>query len=118
MIVLSCMATCASVLSRNHYVGAELTKGRELKEILESMTSVAEGVATTAVAWELSQKMGIEMPITERIYQVLYKGVNPKDIVGELIGLEGRHELDGKRWNLFSFFRRRKKPPVETASKG
>ena len=49
------IATCASPLSRNHYVGVELTKGRSLKEITDSMTGVAEGVTTTVVAWNLAQ---------------------------------------------------------------
>lgn len=111
------MATCASVLSRNHHVGVELTKGRPLKEIVDSMTGVAEGVATTAATWELARKMGIEMPITERIYQVLYQDVKPEEVINELIGLEGRHELDGKHWKLFSFFRRRKKPRVAVVVK-
>ncbi len=104
------MATCASPLSRNHYVGTELAKGRPLSEIVESMTSIAEGITTTRAAWSLAEKLGLEMPITERIYKVLYNGVKPEEIVSELIGLEGRHELAGKKWNLFSFFRRRKKP--------
>ncbi|GAG81040.1 unnamed protein product, partial [marine sediment metagenome] len=63
------IATCASPLSRNHYVGMELTKGRSLKEITDSMTGVAEGVTTTIVAWNLAQAAGLEMPITEKIYQ-------------------------------------------------
>ncbi len=104
------ITTCASNLSRNHHVGEELAKGRPLQEIIDSMTSVAEGVTTTAVAFELAKKLKIEMPVTERMYLVLYQGVKPADVMNELIGLEGRHELAGGRWNFFSFFRRRKKP--------
>ena len=48
------IATCASPLSRNHYVGEELTKGRSLEEIIASMDGVAEGVATTAAVWSLA----------------------------------------------------------------
>ncbi len=104
------ITTCASTLSRNHHVGEELAKGKPLQEIIDSMTSVAEGVTTTAVAFELAKKLKIEMPVTERMYLVLYHGVKPADVISELIGLEGRHELAGRRWNFFSFFRRRKKP--------
>lgn len=68
------IATCASPLSRNHYVGVELAKGRQLKEITDSMTGVAEGVSTTLAVWNLAQEMGLEMPITEKIYRVLYEG--------------------------------------------
>ncbi len=49
------MATCASPLSRNHFVGVELGRGRALEEIVATMEGVAEGVATTRAAWELAQ---------------------------------------------------------------
>ena len=103
------IATCASPLSRNHYVGVELTKGRPLDEITESMDGVAEGVSTTIVAWNLAQELGVEMPITERIYQVLYEGVNPRQAATELMGAVVGHELAGRKWRLFSFFRRRRR---------
>jgi len=74
------MATCASPLSRNHYVGVELIKGRSLEEITASMTSVAEGVSTAVAVWNLAQQLGLEMPITEKIYQVLYNGVEPREV--------------------------------------
>jgi glycerol-3-phosphate dehydrogenase (NAD(P)+) len=101
------IATCASLLSRNHYVGVELAKGRPLTEITESMDGVAEGVTTTSAAWELSQQLELEMPITEKIYQVLYRGLDPRQAAGELMAAQATHELAGRRWNLFSLFRRR-----------
>jgi glycerol-3-phosphate dehydrogenase (NAD(P)+) len=100
------IATCASPLSRNHYVGVELTKGRSLTEITDSMNGVAEGVSTTLVAWNLAQQMGLEMPITEKIHQVLYEGVDPRQVAAELMAAEAKHELAGRKWKLFSFFRR------------
>jgi len=100
------IATCASPLSRNHYVGVALTKGYSLTEITDSMDGVAEGVSTTFVAWNLAQQMGLEMPITEKIYQVLYSGVDPRQAAAELIAAEAKHELAGRKWKLFSFFRR------------
>ena len=103
------IATCASPLSRNHYVGVELTKGRPLKEITDSMTGVAEGVSTAVVAWNLAQQLGLEMPITEKIYQVLYEGLEPRQVIIEILGNEGRHELAGRKWKLFSFFKRRRR---------
>jgi glycerol-3-phosphate dehydrogenase (NAD(P)+) len=108
------VTTCASTLSRNHYVGVELAKGRSLKDIIDSMDSVAEGVATTKAAWELSEKMGIEMPITEKLYQVLYKGHAPRKAAKELMEIAAAHELAGRRWRLFDFFRRRRRklPPA------
>jgi len=103
------MATCASPLSRNHYVGVELAKGRSLEEILASMTEVAEGVSTTIVARNLARQLGLEMPITEKIYKVLYEGVDPRQAAAELMVAETRHELAGRKWKLFSFLRRRKR---------
>jgi len=103
------ITTCASRLSRNHYVGAELAKGRTLQEILESMHEVAEGVNTTLVARNLAQQLGLEMPITEKIYQVLYENADPHKAAVELMGGNARHELAGRRWRLFSLFRQRKR---------
>ncbi len=101
------VATCASPLSRNHYVGVELTNGRPLKEIVDSMDGVAEGITTTLVAWNLAQQLELEMPITENIYLVLYKDAAPRQVMVKLLGAEGRHELAGRRWKLFSMFRHR-----------
>ena len=102
------MATCTSPLSRNHYVGEELAKGRPLKEIMESMEAVAEGVATTLAVCNIARQLGLEMPITEKIYQVLYDSVSPSEVADELMGAKGRHELTGRKWRLFSRFRHRK----------
>lgn len=100
------IATCASVLSRNHHVGVELTKGRSLQEITISMNGIAEGITTTVAARNLAHQLGIEMPITERIYQVLYSNVHPRQVVIGLIETDAKHELAGQQWNLFSFFKR------------
>ena len=52
--------------------------GVELGGALKNMDGVAEGVSTPEVAWELAHEMGLEMPITEKIYQVLYGRLSPK----------------------------------------
>jgi glycerol-3-phosphate dehydrogenase (NAD(P)+) len=96
------IATCASNLSRNHYVGVELTKGRPLDEIQESMTGVAEGVTTTAAVWDQAKKLNLEMPISEKIYRILYEGAAVCDVIPEILGTSCRHELAGRRWKLFS----------------
>jgi glycerol-3-phosphate dehydrogenase (NAD(P)+) len=104
------ITTCASPLSRNHYVGVELTKGRSLDEIIGSMDGVAEGVSTTVAATTLARQLELEMPITEKIYQILYEGVDPCQAVVKLISAAStQHELSGRKWKLFSFFRRRKR---------
>jgi glycerol-3-phosphate dehydrogenase (NAD(P)+) len=100
------IATCSSPLSRNHYVGVELTKGRPLEEITASMSGVAEGVATTVVAHTLARQLDVEMPITDKIYQVLYQGLSPRQAALELMETQAGHELAGRRWQLFSLFKR------------
>ncbi|MFC1967164.1 NAD(P)H-dependent glycerol-3-phosphate dehydrogenase [Chloroflexota bacterium] len=105
------IATCASPLSRNHYVGEQLAKGQSLTEIMDTMTEVAEGVSTTLAARDLSQRHELGMPITEKIYEVLYEDVDPRQAAAELMGGNARHELSGRRWKLFSLFRREKHSP-------
>ena len=104
------ITTCSSRLSRNHYVGEELAKGeRTLTEILDSMSEVAEGVSTTLVARNIAQQLELEMPITEKIYRVLYEDLSPQQAAAELMGGVTRHELAGRKWRLFSLFRRRRR---------
>jgi glycerol-3-phosphate dehydrogenase (NAD(P)+) len=65
--------TCTGELSRNRTVGVELGKGRKLAEILASLGHVAEGVKTTKSAYDLSRKLGVDMPIVQEMYAVLYE---------------------------------------------
>ena len=104
------IATCASPLSRNHYAGVELAKGRSIQDITNSMTGVVvEGAATTQAVWRLAEQMGIEMPITETIYRVLYEGADIHQAADELMNAEAAHELAGKKWNLFSALKARRR---------
>ena len=102
------IATCSSPLSRNHYVGVELARGRSLKKITRSMSGVAEGVTTALAVWNLAKQRGLEMPITEKICQVLYEGLKPRQAATDLMMAEVKHELAGRRWRLFSYLRRKK----------
>ena len=65
--------TCTGPLSRNYSVGVNLGKGKKLQEILSATKSVAEGVATSLSAYELSLKFGVEMPIVEQVHEVIYR---------------------------------------------
>jgi glycerol-3-phosphate dehydrogenase (NAD(P)+) len=103
------IATCSSSLSRNHYVGMELTKGRSLEEITATMDNVAEGVSTTKAAWQLAQERELEMPITECIYKILYQQADLKSTMSSVLSSAANHELSGRKWDLFSFFKRIKK---------
>jgi len=77
--------TCTGDLSRNRTVGMKLGKGMKLGEILAEMRMVAEGVKTTESARNLACKLGVDMPITEKLYQVLYEDKPVKEAVMELM---------------------------------
>jgi glycerol-3-phosphate dehydrogenase (NAD(P)+) len=77
--------TCTGSLSRNRTVGVELGRGRRLSEILQSMRTVAEGVKTTAATVQLARQMGVEMPIAEQMYALLYHERSPQDAVRVLM---------------------------------
>ena len=77
--------TCTGSLSRNYTVGVKLGQGLKLKDILTSMSMVAEGVSTAESAYELSKKYNVEMPIVEQIYKVINEDKNPSDAVKELM---------------------------------
>ena len=101
------IATCASPLSRNHYLGVELAKGRPLAEVTATMTGIAEGVNTTVAACSLARQYGLGMPVTEKIYKVLFEGANPHEVVAEITSTAASHELAGQNWNFSNFSRSR-----------
>jgi glycerol-3-phosphate dehydrogenase (NAD(P)+) len=84
--------TCTGDLSRNRTVGIELARGRGLEEIVNSMQMIAEGVKTTTATWELAQRLGVEMPITEQMYQMLHMGLPPREAVRRLMERSLRSE--------------------------
>ena len=78
------LLTCSSELSRNFTVGKRLATGETLEDILNSSTSVAEGVATTKALYQLRQQLGVEMPLCEEVYKVLYEGKDVRCVLGDL----------------------------------
>ncbi|XDD46835.1 NAD(P)H-dependent glycerol-3-phosphate dehydrogenase [Leptospira sp. WS39.C2] len=84
--------TCCGEASRNRTVGFRLGKGEKLKEILASMNEVAEGVKTTLSTKNLSDKLGVEMAITQEVYRMLYEDKDPKEVVKDLMGRDLKRE--------------------------
>ncbi|MBW2483794.1 MAG: NAD(P)-dependent glycerol-3-phosphate dehydrogenase [Deltaproteobacteria bacterium] len=84
--------TCTGDLSRNRTVGLKLGQGKKLDIILSEMNMVAEGVKTTRSAWNLAKKVGVEMPILEQVYQVLYQDKPCKDAVRDLLARSLKEE--------------------------
>ena len=85
--------TCTGALSRNRTVGVELGKGNKLADILASLGHVAEGVNTTKSAHDLGKKLGIELPITDEVYRVLYEDKPAKKALFDLMTRPLKHEL-------------------------
>lgn len=77
--------TCASRHSRNRRVGEQIGRGITLDAILESMNAVAEGVPTTKAALELAATVGIELPITQKVAEVLWEGADSLQSIRELM---------------------------------
>jgi glycerol-3-phosphate dehydrogenase (NAD(P)+) len=84
--------TCTGDLSRNRQVGLELGKGRKLADVLSGMTMVAEGVKTAKSAYELADKRGVEMPIVQEAYRILYEDRPPLEAMGALMTRELKAE--------------------------
>jgi|WetSurMetagenome_2_1015567.scaffolds.fasta_scaffold88006_1 glycerol-3-phosphate dehydrogenase (NAD(P)+) len=88
------IVTCSSPHSRNRYVGEQIGSGKKLGVILKEMKMVAEGVATTKSAYELSKKYKIEMPIVEEVYSILFNGRSPHIATMKLMQRNLKSETD------------------------
>lgn len=95
--------TCTGNLSRNRTVGLKLGSGLTLDQALAEMTMVAEGVKTTLSCHRLAAKMGVEMPILDQVYQVLYQNKKCEDAVRELFQRDLRQESEELNKGVTSF---------------
>lgn len=86
------ITTAISQHSRNRFVGFQLGKMNTLDDILKSMNMVAEGVYTTKAIYDLKNKLNVEMPITEEIYNVLFNNKSPKSALTDLMTRELKDE--------------------------
>jgi glycerol-3-phosphate dehydrogenase (NAD(P)+) len=77
--------TCTGDLSRNRTVGIELAHGRKLEEIVDSMKMVAEGIKTTNAAVDLAARHGVEMPISQQMFQMLHFELSPREAIRQLM---------------------------------
>jgi len=82
------VVTCLSRYSRNRFVGECIGTGESLSAVLKRMSKVAEGVETTRAVCELSRRLGIEMPIAEEVYQVLFNSKSAQRAVDDLMQRE------------------------------
>jgi glycerol-3-phosphate dehydrogenase (NAD(P)+) len=85
--------TCTGSRSRNRTVGIELGQGRSLVNIMVGLNGqVAEGVRSTTAALGLAKRYGVEMPITEQMYAILYENKPPREAMNDLMSRPGREE--------------------------
>lgn len=84
--------TCTGDLSRNRTVGFKLGQGQRLTEILAEMRMVAEGVKSAESVYGLASRLGVEMPIVEKTYQILHEDKPAKEAVTELMGRDLKAE--------------------------
>ncbi len=91
------IVTCTSMHSRNRRCGIAIGKGTPPRQAVEEMGMVVEGYYAAANAKALANKLGVEMPITEAAYQVLYEGQDPRDAMAGLMTRERKQETE-KSW--------------------
>jgi glycerol-3-phosphate dehydrogenase (NAD(P)+) len=87
------ITTCISPHSRNRHVGEEIGRGKPLRQVLDEMVMVAEGVETAISAVQLARRVGVEMPITEQVHRVLFEDKSPKEAITELMTRDPKDEF-------------------------
>lgn len=86
------IVTCTSMHSRNRRAGMLLGQGKSLSEALETVHMTVEGVSATKAAYALGQKYGVELPIINQAYAVLFEGKNPARAVRDLMTRSAKSE--------------------------
>jgi glycerol-3-phosphate dehydrogenase (NAD(P)+) len=89
--------TCTSRQSRNFQVGLRLGQGETLAQILASTQMVAEGVKNARAFHLLAQRLGVEMPLVDAVYHILYEGLSPKEAAKKLMSRELKDELEAMK---------------------
>ncbi len=93
------IVTCASTHSRNRKAGYLIGKGYTMREAMDEVNMVVEGVYSAKAALALSQKYEVEMPIVAQMNQVLFAGKRPDVAVGELMMRTSRSEDENETWD-------------------
>jgi len=86
------VVTCTSSHSRNRHLGEAIGRGESLDHIMSSMNMIAEGVKTTKAVYHMALRHGIDMPITQAIYKILFEGLHPNDLVHHLMSRSAKQE--------------------------
>jgi len=86
--------TCTDNLSRNRRMGLALADGKTIDEAQDEIQQVVEGVKAAKAVHEVAEGLGIEMPIVNQVYSIIYKGVAPRDAVEALMSRAIKAEAD------------------------
>ena len=92
------IVTCTSMHSRNRRAGILIGQGKDVQEAMKEVGAVVEGYYAAKSAYELGQAVGVDMPITESAYKVLYENVNVKDAVSDLLHRSKKSEAEYLGW--------------------
>ncbi len=92
------IVTCTSMHSRNRRAGILIGQGKDPQEAMKEVGAVVEGYYATKSAYELGKAKGIDMPITEAAYQVLYAGVDVKQAFTALLTRQRKAESEDAGW--------------------
>ncbi|MEJ2274049.1 MAG: NAD(P)-dependent glycerol-3-phosphate dehydrogenase [Woeseiaceae bacterium] len=84
--------TCTDDLSRNRRMGLALAAGKTVDEAQEEIQQVVEGVKAAKAVHEVAEELGIEMPIVNQVYRILYEGLSPREAVETLMRRELKPE--------------------------
>ncbi len=95
------IVTCTSMHSRNRRAGILIGQGKSCEEAIKEVKMVVEGVKTCKAAKELSDKLGIEMPIVNEAYKALFEGMPAADAIPNLMGRDKKHETEESFLNAF-----------------
>ncbi len=92
------IVTCTSMHSRNRRAGILIGQGKEPREAMEEVGAVVEGYYATKSAYELGRAKGIDMPITQAAYQVLYEGADVRQAFDSLLSRQRKAESEDPGW--------------------
>lgn len=84
--------TCTDDQSRNRQLGLGIGRGDSIEQTVASIAQEIEGIPTAKTIYQLAQQHGIDMPITEQVYKVLYQNATPKDAVNNLLSRQPKPE--------------------------
>ena len=92
------IVTCTSMHSRNRRAGILIGQGHDAQRAMQEVGAVVEGYYAAKATHELAKKCGVEMPITEAAYRVLYEKHDPREEINRLMLRQKTCEVEGAEW--------------------